>query len=47
MLDTGIPLILQNAPQTDDFRGQHKQILQQVRGARWLVCHSGGKTVTH
>lgn len=54
MLDTDIPLILQNAPQTDAFRRLHKQILQQVRdaidtygmiqrGARWLVCLSGGK----
>ncbi len=54
MLDTDIPLILQNAPQTDAFRRLHKQILQQVRdaidtygmiqrGARWLVCLSGDK----
>lgn len=54
MLDADIPPILQNAPQTDDFRRLHKQILQQVReaidtygmiqrGARWLVCLSGGK----
>jgi tRNA 2-thiocytidine biosynthesis protein TtcA len=46
--------LLQGAPQTDAFRRLHKQILQQVRdametyamvqrGARWLVCLSGGK----
>jgi tRNA 2-thiocytidine biosynthesis protein TtcA len=54
MLDADIPPILQNAPQTDDFRRLHKQILQNMRdaidtygmvqrGARWLVCLSGGK----
>ena len=54
MLDTDIPLILQNASQTDAFCRLHKQILQQVRdaidtygmiqrGARWLVYVSGGK----
>jgi tRNA 2-thiocytidine biosynthesis protein TtcA len=46
--------LLQGAPQTDDFRRLHKQILKDVRaaidtygmvqpGARWLVCLSGGK----
>lgn len=50
---SGTPL-LHGAPQTDEFRRLHKQILQQVReamdtygmvdrGARWLVCLSGGK----
>jgi len=54
MLDAEIPPILRNAPQTDEFRRLHKQILQSVReaidtygmvqrGARWLVCLSGGK----
>ena len=46
--------LLQGAPQTDDFRRLHKQILKDVRAAidtygmvqrdaRWLVCLSGGK----
>lgn len=46
--------LLQGAPQTDEFRRLHKHILQEVRnaidtygmvqrGARWLVCLSGGK----
>jgi tRNA 2-thiocytidine biosynthesis protein TtcA len=46
--------LLQGAPNTDEFRRLHKQILKDVRaaidtygmierGARWLVCLSGGK----
>ncbi len=46
--------LLQGAPDTDEFRRLHKHILQEVRaaidtygmvqrGARWLVCLSGGK----
>lgn len=46
--------LLQGAPDTDDFRRLHKHILSEVRaaidtygmvkrGARWLVCLSGGK----
>jgi tRNA 2-thiocytidine biosynthesis protein TtcA len=56
MLDENadIPLILQNAPDTTEFRKLRKRIIRETRaaidqygmvepGARWLVCLSGGK----
>ncbi len=52
--DTDLPLILQNAPDTTEFRKLRKRIIRETRavidqygmvepGARWLVCLSGGK----
>lgn len=56
MLDetTDRPLILQDAPDTTEFRKLRKRIIRETRavidqygmiepGARWLVCLSGGK----
>ncbi|WP_296479261.1 tRNA 2-thiocytidine(32) synthetase TtcA [Roseinatronobacter sp.] len=56
MLDetTDVPLILQGAPDTTEFRKLRKRIIRETRavldqygmvepGARWLVCLSGGK----
>ncbi|MGP9790798.1 tRNA 2-thiocytidine(32) synthetase TtcA [Roseinatronobacter sp. NSM] len=56
MLDetTDLPLILQGAPDTTEFRKLRKRIIREARavidqygmvepGARWLVCLSGGK----
>jgi tRNA 2-thiocytidine biosynthesis protein TtcA len=56
MLDetSDIPLILQGAPDTTEFRKLRKRIIRETRtvldqygmvepGARWLVCLSGGK----
>ncbi len=56
MLDetSDIPLILQGAPDTTQFRKLRKRIIRETRtvidqygmvepGARWLVCLSGGK----
>jgi tRNA 2-thiocytidine biosynthesis protein TtcA len=56
MLDetSDVPLILQNAPDTTEFRKLRKRIIRETRavieqygmvepGARWLVCLSGGK----
>ncbi len=52
--DTDLPLILQNAPDTTEFRKLRKRIIRETRavidqygmvepGTRWLVCLSGGK----
>ncbi len=52
--DTDLPLILQGAPDTTEFRKLRKRIIRETRavidqygmvepGARWLVCLSGGK----
>lgn len=56
MLDdtADLPLILQGAPDTTEFRKLRKRIIRETRavidqygmvepGARWLVCLSGGK----
>ncbi|MCC5966688.1 MAG: tRNA 2-thiocytidine(32) synthetase TtcA [Natronohydrobacter sp.] len=56
MLDdpADLPLILQDAPDTTEFRKLRKRIIRETRavidqygmvepGARWLVCLSGGK----
>ncbi|MFN7003308.1 MAG: tRNA 2-thiocytidine(32) synthetase TtcA [Roseinatronobacter sp.] len=56
MLDENVdlPLILQGAPDTTEFRKLRKRIIRETRtvidqygmvepGARWLVCLSGGK----
>ncbi|MBR3372191.1 MAG: tRNA 2-thiocytidine(32) synthetase TtcA [Rhodobacteraceae bacterium] len=56
MLDetADLPLILQGAPDTTEFRKLRKRIIREARavidqygmvepGARWLVCLSGGK----
>lgn len=56
MLDeaTDLPLILQGAPDTTEFRKLRKRIIRETRaaidqygmvepGTRWLVCLSGGK----
>ncbi len=52
--DSDLPLILQGAPDTTEFRKLRKRIIRETRaaieqygmvepGARWLVCLSGGK----
>ncbi|SDW87974.1 tRNA 2-thiocytidine(32) synthetase TtcA [Roseicitreum antarcticum] len=52
--DSDVPLILQGAPDTTEFRKLRKRIIRETRaaldhfamiepGSRWLVCLSGGK----
>ena len=52
--DTDLPPLLQNAPDSTEFRKRRKRIIRETRaaidqygmiepGARWLVCLSGGK----
>ncbi len=52
--DADLPAILQNAPDSTEFRKLRKRIIRETRaaidqygmvepGARWLVCLSGGK----
>jgi len=52
--DTDLPPLLQNAPDSTEFRKLRKRIIRETRaaidqygmiepGARWLVCLSGGK----
>ncbi len=52
--DTDLPPILENAPQTTEFRKLRKRIIRETRAAiddykmveqrgKWLVCLSGGK----
>ena len=56
--DTDLPPLLQNAPDSTEFRKLRKRIIRETRaaidqygmiepGARWLVCLSGGQGQLH